>query len=62
MNLSFEELWLQTKWSATCYDTLPHSIISFKEHDIEGILYEYLEDDMIRVLRQYKQIKLYGRK
>lgn len=29
-----------------------------QEHDVRSILYEYLEDDMIRVLQQYMQIKL----
>lgn len=29
-----------------------------QEHDVRSILYEYLEDDMIRVLQQYTQIKL----
>lgn len=31
-------------------------------HDVESILYEYLDNDIIRVLQEYTQIKLHGRK
>ena len=102
MDKTFEQLWLETKWSATCYDTLPHAIISFKagtnfedcirnaicfgsdsdtmaaitgmfaeayygldefdaKYDIEDILQTYLSEDMLKVIYQYKLIKLYGR-
>lgn len=102
-DLSFNDLWLRTRWSAKCYDTLPQAIASFKEsksfedairkavsmgsdsdtmaaitgifaeayygleefdreHDIENILYEYLDNDIIRVLQQYMQFRLHGRK
>ena len=102
-DLSFTDLWLQTRWSSNCYETLPQAIASFKEsksfedairkavafgsdsdtmaaitgifaeayygleefdqeHDVVSILYEYLDDDIIRVLQQYRQFKLQGRK
>ena len=102
-DLSFTDLWLQTKWNSNCYETLPQAIASFKEsksfedairkavafgsdsdtmtaitgifaeayygleefdrkHDVESILYEYLDNDIIRVLQEYTQIKLHGRK
>lgn len=103
VDLSFTDLWLQTRWSSNCYETLPQAIASFKEsksfeeairkavafgsdsdtmaaitgifaeayygleefgkkYDIENILYQYLDNDIIRVLQEYMQIKLQGRK
>lgn len=102
-DLSFSDLWLQTRWNTNCYGTLPQAIASFKEsksfedairkavsfgsdsdtvaaitgifaeayygleefdqeHDVRSILSEYLDDDIIRVLQEYTQIKLHGRK
>ena len=101
-DLSFTDLWLQTKWSSNCYETLPQAIASFKEsksfedairkavafgsdsdtmaaitgifaeayygleefdkaYNIENILQQYLDVDILKIIEQFNQSKLYRR-